>query len=128
VLRRAVCASIHSSGRQEIVFFALVVGGVAYWRESRDRGVRTCLPPVLQADSQSGGAAPTVSTVGFPDSRCVRVGTGCARPSATQASRSRSPDHCELGADLQKVRLRLARSGDERKHFMRKRLKGEKKS
>ena len=65
MLRRA---SIHSSGRQEIVFFALVVGGVAYWRESRDRGVRTCLLRVLQADSQSGGAAPTLSTVGFPDS------------------------------------------------------------
>ena len=31
-------------------------------------GVRTCLLPVLRADSQSGGAAPTVSTVGFPDS------------------------------------------------------------
>jgi magnesium chelatase family protein len=31
-------------------------------------GVRTCLHPVLQADNQSGGAAPTVSTVGFPDS------------------------------------------------------------
>ena len=26
------------------------------------------LVPVLQADSQSGGVAPTVSTVGFPDS------------------------------------------------------------
>ena len=68
MLRRGVCASIHSSGRQEIVFFALVVGGVAYWRESRDRGFRTCLLPLLQADSQSGGAAPTVSTAGFPDS------------------------------------------------------------
>jgi magnesium chelatase family protein len=31
-------------------------------------GVRTCLLPLLQADSQSGGVAPTVSTVGFPDS------------------------------------------------------------
>jgi len=31
-------------------------------------GVRTCLLPVLQGDSQSGGVAPTVSTVGFPDS------------------------------------------------------------
>jgi hypothetical protein len=31
-------------------------------------GIRTCLLPVLQADSQSGGAAPTLSTVGFPDS------------------------------------------------------------
>jgi hypothetical protein len=30
---------------------------------------RTWLLPVLQADSRSGGAAPTVSTVGFPDSR-----------------------------------------------------------
>ena len=34
---------------------------------TRDR-VRTCLVPVLQADSQSGGADPTLSTVGFPDS------------------------------------------------------------
>jgi predicted ATPase with chaperone activity len=31
-------------------------------------GVTTCLLPLLQADSQSGGAAPTVSTAGFPDS------------------------------------------------------------
>jgi hypothetical protein len=30
--------------------------------------VRTCLLPQLQADSQSGGVAPTVSTAGFPDS------------------------------------------------------------
>ena len=30
--------------------------------------VRTCLLPVLQAGSQSGGAAPTLSTAGFPDS------------------------------------------------------------
>ena len=34
-------------------------------------GVRTCLLPVLRADSQSGGAAPTVSTVGFPDSTAI---------------------------------------------------------
>jgi hypothetical protein len=31
-------------------------------------GVRTCLLPLLQADSRSGGVAPTVSTAGFPDS------------------------------------------------------------
>jgi hypothetical protein len=31
-------------------------------------GVRTCLLPLLQGDSQSGGPAPTVSTAGFPDS------------------------------------------------------------
>jgi magnesium chelatase family protein len=30
--------------------------------------VRTCLLPLLQADSQSGGAAPTVSIVCRPDS------------------------------------------------------------
>ena len=31
-------------------------------------GVRTCLFPVPQGDTQSGGVAPTLSTVGFPDS------------------------------------------------------------
>jgi predicted ATPase with chaperone activity len=35
---------------------------------ARPDGRGTCLLPVLQADSQSGGVAPTVSTVGFPDS------------------------------------------------------------
>jgi hypothetical protein len=30
--------------------------------------VKTCQLPILQADSQSGGAGPTVSTAGFPDS------------------------------------------------------------
>jgi hypothetical protein len=39
---------------------------------SGDWGVRTCLHLVLQADSQRGGVAPTVSTAGFPDST-VRV-------------------------------------------------------
>ena len=34
----------------------------------RESGVRTCLLLLLQADRQSGGAAPTLSTVGFPDS------------------------------------------------------------
>jgi hypothetical protein len=66
--------------------------------------VRACLVPVLQADSQSGGVAPTVSTVGFPDS-------------TVRESRDRL-----------RSALRLARSGDERKHFKSKRLNGEKKS
>ena len=34
----------------------------------RGLGVRACLFPLPQADSQSGGVAPTVSTAGFPDS------------------------------------------------------------
>jgi hypothetical protein len=41
-------------------------------------GVRTCLLPVLRADSRSGGAAPTLSTVGFPDSTEREAATGYA--------------------------------------------------
>jgi alkanesulfonate monooxygenase SsuD/methylene tetrahydromethanopterin reductase-like flavin-dependent oxidoreductase (luciferase family) len=43
------------------------------WRPStspRDAGleIRPCLPPSLQADSQSGGAAPTLTIARLPDS------------------------------------------------------------
>ena len=40
------------------------------WTQPSDTriGVRTCLVPVLQSDSRSGGVAPTLSTVGFRDS------------------------------------------------------------
>ena len=66
--------------------------------------VRACLVPVLQADSQSGGVAPTVSTVGFPDS-------------TVRDTRDRV---CAA--------IRLVRSGDERKTLMSECLKADKKS
>jgi hypothetical protein len=55
--------------------------------------VRTCLFPVLQGDTQSGGAAPTLSTVGFPDStvrerrdRCAPSECGPGVPDQTTLS------------------------------------------
>jgi hypothetical protein len=49
-------------------------------------GVRTCLLPVLQADSQRGGVAPTVSTAGFPDST-VRESREASSPRRCTAGR-----------------------------------------
>ena len=66
-----------------------------------------------------------MSTVGFPDST-VRESRDRGR--AAIRTRAWSSQHRQPGADLQKLRIRLARSWGERKLFMSKRLKGEKKS
>jgi hypothetical protein len=49
--------------------FSLGIPKSGRFLQSLESGIRTCLLPLLQADSQSGGVAPSVSTAGFPDSR-----------------------------------------------------------
>jgi len=65
------------------------------------RGPPSCLLPLLQANSQSGGVAPTLSTAGFPDStvhenrdwvRAVTRKYGLRDPGR--------PDHREPGAQM----------------------------